>query len=103
MREPGLLGEAERMTCYTREVTAGMTAQTALRELDELNVPESMSPLVAETQVALEDVADTDLESECGPPMSEIKESRRCDRALGSRMGAYQRLESVLDRWSPYL
>ncbi|MGH8894421.1 MAG: hypothetical protein ACRDWY_14120 [Actinomycetes bacterium] len=103
MKDPGPLAEAERLSCYTREVTAGMTAQTAIRDLDALTMPDSLTSLVSETEAALQAAADVDLESLCGPPMSEIKDSRKCDRALGTRMWAHQQLDTALDKWSPYL
>jgi hypothetical protein len=37
------------------------------------------------------------------PPLSQVKETPKCDQALGERMLAYNDLETVLDKWSPYL
>ena len=103
MKDPGTLAEIERLSCYTRETTAGVTVQTAIRDLDALTIPDTLASLVSESEAALNAVADVDLEALCGPALSEIKDSRECDRALGTRMIAYDQLETALDKWSPYL
>lgn len=103
MKDPGALAKAKRMTCYMEEVTAGTTAANAIRDLDTLTIPDTMTSLVDETETALQAVADVDLESVCGPVMSEIKDSGKCNRALGTRFWAYSQLEQALDKWSPYL
>jgi hypothetical protein len=91
------------MTCYMRETTIGYTAQTAMESLADLNVPDSMSSLVDETNMALQNVVDVDLEPVCGEATEGPNDSKPCDRALGQRMGAYSSLENVLDKWGPYL
>lgn len=103
MKDPGPLAEMRRMTCYMEEVTAGTNAGNAIRDLDALTVPDTLTSLVDETETALQAVADVDLESVCGPVMTEIKDSGKCDRALGTRFWAYSQLDKALDKWSPYL
>lgn len=95
--------KANRMTCYMREVTAGYTSQTTIESLAELNVPDSMTSLVDETNAALQSVVDVELEAVCGEATEGPKDTKACDRALGERMGAYNSLERVLDKWGPYL
>ncbi len=94
--------EIERMTCYTKELTAGVTAETAVRDLQALDVPPSMEGLVDETVAALQMLVDADLENACGPAMSEPKDSEACSSALGTRSMGYQLLTSALDKWKPY-
>jgi hypothetical protein len=103
MMDRGVLAEANRMTCYMQEVTAGTSAGNAIRDLDALTIPDSLTSLVSETETALQAVADVDLEAVCGPVLEEIKDTRKCSRALGTRYGAYQDLDEVLDKWGPYL
>jgi hypothetical protein len=62
-----------------------------------------MSRLVSDTEAALKMMVEADLESSCGPAMTEPKQSKDCDTALGTRYTSYHRLDSILDRWSPYL
>lgn len=94
---------AQRLACYTREVTAGLTAQTALRDLEHLNAPPSMTTLVETTTEALQQMADVDLEAVCGPAPSEPNGTKLCNEAMGQRMWGYNRLEKALDMWTPYL
>jgi hypothetical protein len=86
-----------------QEVTAGTTAGNAIRDLDSLTIPESLTSLVSETETALQAVADVDLEAVCGPVLKEIKDTNKCSTALGTRYGAYNQLDEVLDKWGPYL
>lgn len=53
-KDPGPIAEAERLTCYTHELTAGTNAQTAISDLDALPVPDSMTSLVSETAATLQ-------------------------------------------------
>lgn len=95
--------EVSLMSCYTREVTMGITARNAIRDLNALDVPSSMAPLVEETTRALQAVADVDLEAACGPPMDRPNTTDECSLALGERFVLYGLLESALDKWRPYL
>lgn len=103
MPEDDPADKADRMSCYMREVTAGITAQTTIEALAELNVPASMASLVDETNTVLHSVADVQLEAVCGDALDGPKDTKACDLALGERMGAYTALETVLDKWGPYL
>ena len=44
-----------------------------------------------------------DLESACSPAMTEPKQSKDFNTALGTRYTGYHLLDSLLDRWAPYL
>ncbi|MGG5258804.1 hypothetical protein [Phycicoccus avicenniae] len=103
LKDDDPLEKAKRLTCYTNEVTAGLKAETALRDLTALDIPSSMQGLVSDTSAALQGVVDTDLESACGEAMSEPSDSKQCDDALGARFASYVALASELERWSPYL
>lgn len=94
---------ADRLSCYTREVTIGLTAQTAIKDLDALALPPSLESLVVETKEELAAVAGIDLETKCGPAMEDFKPSHKCDLALGERYGEYLKLKTILDKWKPYL
>lgn len=98
----GTLGEMERMTCYTNEVTASMSAQTAIRDLSQLRIPPSMEDLVAETMNSLQMLVDSRLEEACGPAMNEPKDTKKCDEAMGAQMWGYHSVTGVLDKWAPY-
>lgn len=103
IKDEGALAQTERLTCYTNEITAGVKAEIALRDLGALNPPASLTTLLSETEAALHMMVKADLESACGPAMTEPKESKDCDAALGARYASYQLLDSVLDKWAPYL
>lgn len=94
--------KAETLTCFTNEVTAGVRAKIAIRDLDALTIPDSLVPLVDETKQALQMLVDADLEAACGDSMTP-NHSKDCDEMLGTRFGSYTVLERVLDKWSPYL
>ncbi|WP_461048270.1 hypothetical protein [Terrabacter koreensis] len=97
------MSEIELITCYTNEVTAGVAAQNAIRDLEALDVPPSMEPLVDETRRVLQGMADVDLEKACGPSFEVPKDSKACTEALGSRATSYFLVSGVLDKWAPYL
>lgn len=103
MQDSGGIAKAARLSCYTDEITIGLTAASALEELAAMSAPDSMTALVDETTAALQGVAGVDLETVCGPAMSEIRGDKKCRTALGTRMWAYDDLDTALDRWSPYL
>lgn len=92
-----------RKSCYMNEVTAGIQAQTTIKELDALNVPSSMAPLVTETKAALQGLVDADLPASCGPITSEPNGSHECSLAQGKAYAAYVHLDPILAKWSPYL
>lgn len=94
--------KAETLTCFTNEVTAGVRAEIAIRDLNALTIPDSLVPLVDETKQALQMLVDADLEAACGDSMTP-NQSKDCDETLGARFGSYTVLERVLDKWSPYL
>ena len=50
LKEDDPIASAQRLTCYTNEVTAGLQAQIALRDLNALDIPPSMQTLVDETK-----------------------------------------------------
>jgi hypothetical protein len=62
-----------------------------------------MTSLVSETTAALHGVADVQLEALCGEALDGPQDTKACDSALGQRMAAYTTLETVLDKWGPYL
>lgn len=103
MKSEDLAETLNRKSCYTREVTAGLTAQAAIRDLGRLTVPSSMTTLVDKTTAALQQVIDVDLESACGPASGEPSGTDECNKALGQRMWAYNSLGDALDMWAPYL
>ena len=103
MRDSDPAQKARRLTCYMRETAMGTTATLARRDLGNLAIPDSMSGLVKDTTKALRAVANVDLEAKCGGPFEGPKGSKECARALGSRMWTYDSLETVLNKWSPYL
>jgi hypothetical protein len=94
--------EIESYTCYLIEQTIGSTSVIAVRNLNELVIPESMVDLVDETRDALTAISDIDLAAVCGTEETPANETP-CNTALGSRMQAYLTLERVLDSWGPYL
>lgn len=93
----------DAMTCYTREITMGLTAASAVEDLEALDVPVSMSDLVASTSSTLSAIADIDLESVCGPAMELPSDSKQCRNALGERNTQYTLLKNDLAAWGPYL
>ena len=103
LKDDDYSASAKRLTCYTNELTAGVKAQTALRDLTALTIPPSMDSLVTDTKAALQLVVDADLENACGPAMTEPKDTEECSSALGARSMSYTVLSSALDKWSPYL
>jgi hypothetical protein len=103
LKEKGVAAGVERVTCYTNELTAGVKAEIAIRDLRALNIPPSMQGLVTETQSALQMMVDADLENACGPAMTEPKDTKECTSALGTPNWSYTLMTSVLDKWSPYL
>jgi hypothetical protein len=103
LKEDDYSASAKRLTCYTNELTAGVKAQTALRDLAALTIPPSMDGLVTDTRAALQLVVDADLENACGPAMTEPKDTEECSSALGARSMSYTVLSSALDKWAPYL
>lgn len=103
LKEDGPLAQTERMTCYTNEVTAAISAKNAMRDLAQLDVPPSMTPLVEETNKALQLLVDADLESACGPAMQEPNGTKKCDTAMGAQMLGYDMVTNALDKWGPYL
>lgn len=102
-RDDSPLDQANVLSCYTDEVTAGLSAQIAVRDLGKLTPPESMKPLVDETVTELEAIGLVDLETACGPAMTKPNLSEDCNRSLGIRMMQYTRLKTILDKWRPYL
>lgn len=93
---------ATEYTCETREQTIGITAGLVLRDLRDLNVPNSMESLVADTDDVLTSISGTDLTSLCGDDGWQDA-GPDCTAALGDRYAAYTRLDSQLAAWSPYL
>jgi hypothetical protein len=92
--------EIEGMSCYLVEQTIGSTSVIAVRNLDALDIPDSMIDLVVETRIALTAISDVDLPAVCGTEEVPANETT-CNTALGSRMQAYLTLEGVLDSWGP--
>jgi hypothetical protein len=103
MQQDDPADKANRMSCYMREVTVGITAQNAIEALARLKVPGSMTSLVNETTTALDSVAYLQLEAVCGDALDGPQDTKACNGALGQRMSAYTTLKTVLDKWSPYL
>lgn len=101
--EDDVLSSMEARLCYTEEVTMGITASNAARDLKELTPPTSMHDLVEETVEALEQIASVDLEEWCGPPFDPPAMSDECAANMGSRYSAYQSFENTLAKWGPYL
>lgn len=99
----GPADELQLTTCYMGELTMGVSASGAIRELNSLDVPGSMSDLVEETVRILQAVADVDLEGACGPAFSTPVDTQECSDALGSRNVLYGLLGTTLDKWRPYL
>ena len=99
----GPADELQLTTCYLGELTMGVSASHAIRGLNSLDVPGSMSGLVEETIGVLQAVADIDLEGACGPAFSTPADTQECSDALGSRFVHYGLLGTTLDKWRPYL
>jgi hypothetical protein len=102
MGAEGAAEEADAYACYLREQTIVMSATTAARDLRALTPPDSMESLVADTLEALDAISVVDLEGSCGSG-DVPKDGKRCDNALGTLNLDYTALESVLDKWKPYL
>ena len=94
--------DLQGMSCYLREQTIGNTAQLVIRDWGELEVPSSMTDIVADTEAILQQVAEVDLTTICGADEAPAEE-KTCNEALGSRNFLYSLLETQLDAWSPYL
>lgn len=97
-----VLTDGEAFVCMMQETTIGITAQTAVRDLEALSIPSSMEELVDETVSVLTLIGDTDLESLCGTA-DYPADTDECNGALSSRLTAYSLLEDALAAWSPYL
>lgn len=99
------LDEAEGVVCYMREQTIVITAELVLRDLATVVVPDSMSELVDETTQALSAVAAVPLTAACGEEF-EVPDldDEDCSEAAGDLLFAYDfLLDSVLEKWRPYL
>lgn len=102
LAEEGSPEALERLSCYMREATMSMTAQTAARDIRALEVPPSMGGLVQDTLEALDKVAAADVDAHC-MGSREAEESDACTQAIGSAYAAYTSLDRILGGWSPYL
>ncbi|SFR79530.1 hypothetical protein SAMN05428970_2574 [Agromyces sp. CF514] len=91
------------MTCWITEQTMSITTETALRDLDALEVPPSMVDLVTDTKTDLKGIVAVDVTSVCGDAPEGPVESDACNAALGQLNMLYVGFESTLDSWGPYL
>ena len=94
--------EATLMDCYIREMTIGLSSASAARELRKLEIPAGMQGLVDETLEVLDEIRAIDLQAECGDVRPNI-DDKDCTSALHKRKLSYWTLETVLDKWSPYI
>lgn len=99
----GALDETKLITCYTGEVTLGLSSVTTARDLRGLTPPSSMTGLVSETLDKLDAIAGVELEDKCGPALEVPNHSKSCMNALGVLYGEYLSLSTLLDKWKPYL
>lgn len=97
------IDRSEMMTCHTNEITAGQEAERAATDLATLEIPPALTDLVAETERALDAIADVDIERACGAPMRIPRSNDSCSTAHAERMAAYGDITTILDRWKPYL
>lgn len=95
-------GQLEGMACYTREQTMGITSQLVVRDWGEMEIPASMTDLVADTVAMLGLISEVDLAAVCGAEAVPAA-TQECTDALGSRNFAYSALGGQLDKWKPYL
>lgn len=100
--ESDLLSSLEGYSCFMREKTLGVTAQLAVRDLEELEIPPSMETLVSETKATLLTLSSFDLEAICGTEDAPA-DTPECQDALGTRNYGYGVLEDQLAAWGPYL
>lgn len=101
--EDDVLSSMEASLCYAEEVTMGVSASNAVRDLKELSPPTSMIDLLEETIEVLDWIANVDLEEWCGPQFDPPAMSDDCAAKMGSRNSAYRSLETTLAKWGPYL
>lgn len=92
--------EAQATTCYLHESAATSASKTAIQDLEEISIPDSMEPLVEDTLAALQWVMDVDMDGRCGIDGSA---TTGCSTAIGEASPAYVALDTQLAAWSPYL
>lgn len=96
-------GSIPGMTCWIKEQTLITTAETAIRDLGELEIPPSMESLVESTTAVLQGIVDVDATTVCGEGVLEPVDTPECTEALGSLTWSYTMLEQELEAWAPYL
>lgn len=94
------IAQLDTFSCFTKQRTALVTADTASKELRALTPPDSMRGLVDETLMRLDKLAALDL-GVCGDAPDPA--DKACGGALTELDFAMRSLKSTLDAWGPYL
>lgn len=92
----------EATTCTFTEQTMGATAQLAMRDLEALDVPPELQPLVGTTTASLARIAEQDFATTCLVDGNYV-DSDPCTAVLGARFAEYITLSEELGKWEPYL
>jgi hypothetical protein len=95
-------GSITGFACYLNEQTMSTTSELVLLDLDALDIPPSMTALVADTTAVLQLIVDKDLKGNCGEA-EEPADTQECTDTLGGLNFLYNTLEGRLDAWKPYL
>jgi hypothetical protein len=93
--------ELQATTCYLREQTLTVEAETVLKELAALRIDPDMEVLVSSTETVLKNIRGVGFTNACGPDALPV-ESAECSAAMAGLYSNYSALEEKLDAWRVY-
>jgi hypothetical protein len=93
--------ELQATTCYLREQTLTVEAETVLKELAGLRIDPDMEILVSSTETVLKNIRGVGFTNACGPDALPV-ESAECSAAMAGLYSNYSALEEKLDAWRVY-
>jgi uncharacterized protein YceK len=92
----------EAQTCWLQELTTASTAELALLDLNELDIPPSMEDVAMDTKQALSTIVGQEPRETCGEEAMP-RATEFCTSIVGNLNAGYVVLSGKLDAWKPWL